>query len=159
MRQPLQEWFNENQPDEDLIYRKGLDRQVFFVRDTLPSALCANREEYEQGEWVVISTHRSKSVVLPVFQIKLPIGLTITMRDNFYDWKVSVSARAPLCFDVMGLFDPSRELHPVYFEGFPREIIYGSYESDPSRFSVELRNDYLVFTLLWIVARTAREEV
>ena len=84
---------------------------------------------------MVISSHTSKSVELPVVQMRRPdLGLVLTMRNNFYDWKLSVSTLKPFRADFTGLFfeypprDPSWTgdcLSSVYFEGFPEDLVYG----------------------------------
>lgn len=84
---------------------------------------------------MVISTHFSKSVELPVVQMTRPdLGLVLTMRNNFYNWKLSVSTPKPFKADFTGLFyeypprDPGwsgDHLSSCYFEGFPEDLVYG----------------------------------
>jgi hypothetical protein len=155
--QPLQEWFNQNKPDDNLLWKDGLARQVIFVRDTLSFLLFSSYEEYEQNRWQVVSTHTSKSVKLPVYHLRMPSGLCFTMRDNFYDWKVSVELPTPLEIDPSLLFDPDETISPVYFEGFPRNRIYGSYNDDPTRFSVEIRNDYEVYCFMLLLRQAMKK--
>jgi hypothetical protein len=152
--QQLQEWFMANRVDDKMLWKKASEEQIMFVRDRLPGVLCASREEYNAAKWLVISTHRSKSIELPVYQIRLANGLVITMRDNFYEWKVSFDSPHPIEIDPMGLFDPDKSCHRCYFQGFPEELIYGSYNENKGQFSVEIGHEYRLYTLLHLVARS-----
>ncbi len=64
----LTAWVRVNRPDEKLIYGKFLGDQVCFVRDTLCFLLFPTYEEWKDNQPLVISTHYSKSVKLPIFQ-------------------------------------------------------------------------------------------
>ena len=122
-------WIRVNNPDEKLSYAKGLGDQVCFVRDTICEMLSSTYEEWRDNLPLVISTHYSKSVKLPVFQINLEkYGIEMILRCNFYDWKISVKSDKPLDFDFMGLFNPTEEISYLYCEGFPKDNVYGSYE-------------------------------
>jgi hypothetical protein len=151
MRQLLQEWINENACGDEMLWKGAMGDQLMFIRDRLPGVLFASADEYREHCAVVISTHTSKSIKLPVVQYALPSGVAITMRDNFYDWKISISAPVDIEFSPMGLFDPNQGHHAVYFEGFPGDLIYGSYADNKRQFSVELGSKYRVYTLLWIM--------
>ena len=151
--QKLQEWFNENTPDENLIFRQGLNDQVFFVRDILRNALCSSYEEYEQTELMVVSTHRSKSVLLPVYQVRHPSDLILTMRYNFHDWKISVDAPRPVDINPASLFSPNETISQCYLEGFPDDLGYGSYEDDPSCFTAEVSDKYHLYVLVFLIRR------
>lgn len=145
-------WVRVNQPDETLIYAKGLGKQVCFVRDTLCSLLRSTYQEWRDNPPMVISTHRSKSVKLPVFQIMLEkYGIEMVLRYNFYDWKISVKSDEPLDFDYMGLFNPTQEISYFYCEGFPKDKVYGSYEQSHSQFTIEIGSDYDLYTFFFLL--------
>ncbi len=145
-------WIRVNQPDERLIYAKGLGEQVCFVRDKIGSLLRSTYEEWNENPPMVISTHYSKSVKLPVFQINLEkYGIEMVLRYNFYDWKISVKSDRPLELDYMGLFDPTKEISAIYCEGFPKDKVYGSYEQNHSQFTIELRSDYELYTFMFLL--------
>jgi len=150
--QDLQEWANENKPSETLNYKNGYWTQIMFVRDALPPLLFKSYEEGKNHLPVVISTHTSKSVKLPVFQIQLPNGLTITMRYNFHDWKLSIKSPTEVDADFMELFNPTEAHSSCYFEGFPSELVYGAYAENKAQFSISLWDDYQVFTFFWILS-------
>lgn len=152
----LEAWANAHQPDEKLIYKDGYWDQIIFVRDTLAGLLAATYEEYEalQANGItVISSHTSKSVCLPVFNIRLADGTAFTLRYNFHNWKVSVDSSRNVDADFMGLFDPVLQIHSVYCEGFPKELVYGPYAESKRQFTVELSagNNH-VFMFFWIFA-------
>jgi hypothetical protein len=157
---PLQVWANANQPADSLIYKDGYWNQILFVRDVLSSALARNGEEYMaiRESVKVISTHTSKSVLLPVFRIRVDNGAGVsaefTMRHNFYNWIVSADCSWLVEADFIGLFNPKTRVHPVCCEGFPREAVFGSYEENRRQFTIELPADnYHIFTFFWIFAR------
>lgn len=142
---PLQEWFSEwlDSTTDDLLYKQAAKGQVMFIRDTLGRALVSEWKRWE-GVPVVIGEHRSKSVRLPVYHIALP-DMELVLRDNFYDWKVSVRSDAPIRNVAgWGLFDEADErgISACYCEGFPREWVQGPYAKDKRRFTVELSGQY-----------------
>lgn len=145
-------WIRVNEPDENLIYAKGLGDQVCFVRDRLCQLLRSTYEEWRDNPTLVISTHYSKSVKLPVFQINLEkYGIEMVLRYNFYDWKISVKSDKPLDFDYMGLFNPTEEISYLYCEGFPRDKVYGSYEQSHSQFTIEIGSHYDLYTFIFLL--------
>lgn len=95
----VQDWYNENNPKEELIYGSAMTRQFIWVRDTLAGMIYYSCKDINPDftEWdkrdkylTVESTHMSKSCLLPVY--KFTIGdMRIQVRANFYDWCVSIS--------------------------------------------------------------------
>ena len=148
----IQKWYNlNNQQDSDLIYKECQEDQLFFFRDIIPRLFMQGNYQSEISDSVkVISTHTSKSVLLPVVEITWK-EIKFVFRDNFYDWKISVESFIPICVDFHGLFDPDKEHHKVYFEGFPEERVYGSYNNDRTHFSVQLVSSYAVYTFLFLI--------
>lgn len=153
-KMPLQEWANNHEPSENLIFKDGYWEQIRFVRDTIPYVLT---KTYKKGRIIqenirVISSHVSKSVELPVYQIRLNDGTSFTLRYNFHDWKVSVDSPTPVETDFMGLFNPDEQIGDVYCEGFPVETVFSSYNRNKNRFTVEIPDEYHLFTFFWIYA-------
>ena len=145
-------WIRANEPDENLIYAKGLGDQVCFVRDTLCQLLSSTYEEWHNNPPLVISTHYSKSVKLPVFQINLEkYGIEMVLRYNFYDWKISIKSDKPLDFDYMGLINPKQEIPYYCCEGFPRDKVYGSYGQSHSQFTIEIGSHYDLYTFFFLL--------
>ena len=145
-------WIRVNEPDKNLIYGKKLKEQVSFVRDVLFLLITKDSMERRENPVMVISTHVSKNVKLPVYQINLKeYGMEIILRSNFYNWKISVNSEKPVECDFIGLFDPKKEISYFDCEGFPEDKVYGSYESNHSRFTFEIvffQNVYVFFYLL-----------
>jgi hypothetical protein len=82
----LHEWFLANMPDGQLMYCEAMKQQVMFVRDKLAGILARAYDEYKK-RFTVSGTHRSKSVVLPVYYAR-PLSekgelVEVWMRDNF----------------------------------------------------------------------------
>ncbi len=147
----LQEWANAHKPDDDLIYRDGYWHQIIFVRDRLPQPLFGSYEEYKANPVRVVGDHTSKSVLLPVYSIKFA-PLEIRMRYNFYDWKVSVVSQVPIRSNFYPFLFRDEAVHPVYFEGFTNDWVFGSYSADNTKFSVEISNEHMLFAFMAILA-------
>lgn len=152
----LQEWANENEPDDKMIYKSRYWDQISFIRENIPSIFCNDYKEYQiiQNNIRVISNHTSKSIKLPVVHIVTPNNTILILRYNFYDWKVSVKSLNNITGDFTKLFDPDNKINPSYCEGFKNEWVYGSYNENQSEFTVEIDpGEYYIFTFLWIMAR------
>jgi hypothetical protein len=152
--------------DKQLIYSEAGINQCVFVRNNIGYMMGAGLTSRDAITDMcrVIGTHRSKSVILPVYQISRPdVGLVVTLRNNFYNWKVSFQSEQRILVDFDGLFatpppiDPEYTGNPlssVYFEGFKPEHIFGYYmNSDRRQFSAEIRDDYRLWTTLFLVMR------
>ena len=164
MREKLNDWWSNNKPDENLIYKNGLTEQCVFVRDKLMGNLflCIATDYLKYKKFWderckilddfmpdVIGTHYSKSVLLPVMEMDLSkIGLKIVLRNNFYDWCISVESENEVDCDFMGLITDQKG----YFEGFPSDRIYKNYsENNKKNFSVVLNDKYEVYTFVYLL--------
>lgn len=155
--------------------------QFMFVRDDILRSLGCTVSTTFYPPWaqyddqvgasvpdvVVVGSHTSKSVMLPVMQFKWR-DILVTCRNNFHDWKVSVEM--PLGLDPAGdLLDiaPTKDslLHPVYFEGFPREYIYPPLDSGEyaltGQFSTLFGSSgigyHKMWTFFWLLGRWYEE--
>lgn len=171
MRQPLQEWISKTVVADEMIWKGAWGSQMRFMRDALmPLARGGmTKDAYKAAgdniAWV-ISTHTSKSISLPVLELdRSDIGLRLIFRDNFYNWKMSVISEKPITVDFAGLFhttppiDPAytgNPLAPVYFEGFPKDLIFGYYEpSDKMKWSCEIwEGQRAVWTSVFLMMRS-----
>ena len=158
MKVELQKWFNENRVDDKMLWKKASENQIMFVRDKLAWLVMSEKDVY------VISEHTSKSILLPVYSLTYKEkGLNIILRDNFYNWKMSVNCSTPIELDFKGLFHTTspidtdytgNPLNPIYFEGFKEEWVYGYYdESDKKTWSAEIYNKYRLWTVLFLILR------
>lgn len=159
----LREWANENEVPDNMLWKSQAEQQIDFVRNRLVY-LFAERVSNDDFKKVVtvISTHTSKSIKLPVYKLELPDGsLTLILRYNFFNWKMSVISEKEIDADFTGLFhttppiqpdytgDP---LHHVYFEGFPKDLIFGYYsESDKKKWSAEIPNHFELWTTVYLI--------
>ncbi len=150
----LKVWANAHKPD------KGMEgsfwKQIVFVRDDLPKTLIGmyNYNLYEaiSNRISVISTHTSKSILLPVYEIVYPgSNLKFIARNNFYDWKVSVISDRPVKADFGNLFNPKQKVPSVYCEGFNPLWVFGPHGENDKKFTVELQGNYDTYTFFWLV--------
>ena len=142
----LQDWFNDNMPDEDLIYREGMIAQVIWVRDGLAymvwrslSEKYSDLADYEQRQnhLVVENTHRSKSVILPVYHFKID-DISIKIRCNFHDWCVRINGIDVKASDIPTWMNV--EESTGYFEGMER---------DEAKLSFCVQTREQVYAILW----------
>lgn len=137
--------------DDNLIYKKPAICQECFVRDVIGGLL--------HTPIFVISHHRSKSISLPVYGFRMRNGIKVIMRNNFYNWKVSIELPT-IALDKnyldIDLFSDgvNANINSCYCEGFKEEWVYGRYESNSDnclKFTVELLNDYKLYMMLFLL--------
>jgi len=80
----LQEWITQNPIVSKMLWESSAHNQLKFMRYVI-APMCN-----EDGAIKVIATHKSKSINLPVYEIVVGTKVRFTVRDNFYNWKVSV---------------------------------------------------------------------
>lgn len=162
----LQDWAEENWLNTDALdrynYKEAALAQFSFVRDYC-RPLFGVGLSFEQKLNVanVISTHHSKSITLPVYELTRPdIDLKIILRNNFYNWKMSVINSSEINANFSGLFHTSppideaytgNPLSPIYFEGFESDLIFSYYEKDNKRFSAEIFSNYSLYTTIFLI--------
>lgn len=161
---PLQEWFNDNPVDDEMIWKSAYKQQFMFVRDKLNGLMQNSLEPDERNEVKVISKHTSKSILLPVYHLQRG-ELHIILRENFYNWKMTVINPNLVLANFDGLFHTTPPLEPdytgdeladVYFEGFPKDLIFGYYDepkTDKSHFSAHIINDQMMWTTLYLILK------
>ncbi len=163
----IQEWIRSQNVRDEMIWKGPFGTQCAFLRDRLASLIVSGLH-YTEVEKIakVISTHTSKSIVLPVVEYsREDLGLKIVVRENFHNWKLSVESERPILADFGGLFhttppvepdytgDP---LHEVYFEGFPKDRIHPYYtQGDRRCWSAEIwGGDEVLWTAVFLVMRS-----
>ena len=152
----LQEWALAHEPNDELIFGSGYWEQIMFVRDKLITLFCPDYKKHQnflENNVRVVSTHMSKSVLLPVYQIISPEGTVFTLRYNNYNWKISVKSPSKVTFDFMDLFDPNESINAIYCEGFPHNSVYGPYADNDGDFTIALYDDFAVWTFFYIYSR------
>jgi len=146
------EWINDNNPPENLQYRKGFWDYVEFVQRLM------QKHEVEKAE--VVGTYLMKTPP-PVEELLMPVVRIVCRSASFvvkYDfgvwperWTVSVSRRLPYAGCTFGLFDERADLRLKSVSGFDAEWLYASFRENPARFTCELRDEWDVavfFTLM-----------
>ena len=161
----LQKWISEQLIGDEMRWKGAFGAQMTFIRDHLVPLMGAGLI-YQEKQTIaeVISTHTSKSILLPVVEVtRGDLGVRFTMRQNFYNWKLSVLSERPVEVDLQGLChvtppidkaytgDP---LADVYFEGFPRDRIYRYYSQDHRKFSLEIWGDEPMWTAVFLIMRS-----
>ncbi len=161
----LQKWINEQTVSDDMLWKGAFGHQVAFIRDNIARFVTSEfRIDDAEKLVTVVSTHRSKSITLPVVEINNPnIGLTLILRNNFSNWKLSVISAEPIVapFEYMFHTTPPVEpdytgdpLHPVYFEGFPRDLIFSYYSKNNRKFSAEIHGDEMLFMTVFEILKS-----
>lgn len=132
---PLADWIALHQPATEMYWARSALTQFDVFADIAREA----------AEAVVVSTHRSKSITLPVVVFRYANGAKVQVRDNFYDYKVTVCAPAPVALpsDIQGHIRWSE----CYCEGFPAGTVLGSHVADSRRFTVEVCTTGLLVAL------------
>lgn len=137
------------------MYTRGYHstfNQLLFVRDHLAHLWGLGCDEDDLSV-AVVSTHRSRSITLPVFRLTVPNVGVFYLRDNFFNWKVSCELEVPVPSDTWGdLFDPkdTRSISSTFCEGFDPQWVHGPFADNQQTFTVELwaANDHL-FAFMW----------
>jgi len=155
MNIPLQDWISANVPEDKMHQKNSWSDQVCFVRDEIPKFLCGTSfEDYQtvRENITVISTHMSKSIDLPVYCIKAN-GDKFILRNNFYDWKMSVETHNihSIDFEKLGICNTSKPINQVYCEGFKNEWVYQPYNKDKWKYTVEIDNDFKLKLFFWLI--------
>lgn len=161
---PLQEWMNEHlfTLADDLIYKKAAVAQAVFVRDTVLHPLVPQFETREANPPRVVSCHRSKSCLLPVYSIDTgQLGVQLVFRGNFFNWMVSVDSSYDVPDNFFSLVnrEPNQgAINPVYCEGFKDEWVFDTYTANPRQFTIPLPyRDVYLWTFFFLLAEGLRE--
>ena len=143
-------WCRVNEPEDKMLWKEGYWEQIMFIRDTIMDLLSDSYEEFKSNPVLVISTHRSKSIVLPVYQINYK-GIKMIIRNNFYDWKVTVDSKVQLNFDMMSLFNIKKRINSTLCEGFKYNQVFDSYENNKNKFTFEIEDQYKLYTFMYLL--------
>jgi hypothetical protein len=135
-----------------MLWKQGYWDQITFVRDKINQLFYTTYEKFKNNPVIVINTHMSKSIVLPVYEINLEhYGLKMIIRNNFYNWKISVISNKHIETDFMNLFQEDEIINPIYCEGFKEEQVFGSYKDNNRQFTIEIRDEYQLYTFMYLL--------
>lgn len=152
-------WMRVFEPKNSMYYKKGYWDQTVFIRDEINRLLHLEYEEWKANPVKVIAIHRSKLITLPVYYIYLKdYDTQIIMRNNFYDWKVSINSK----YRITGIEEFFREekepINPIYCEGFDETQVFGMYKENNKRFTIELPgNEYNFYTFFYMLKKSLNE--
>lgn len=145
--EPFNTWLDKNKIPKNMIWKKPAEIQFHFVTEVLARLIAPTYEDWIDKTAFIVNEHRSKSIDLPVYLLKRN-EISFFLRDNFFNWKLSVISKSPIEVDFTGLFrttppiDPNYTGNPlssVYFEEFIDDWIFGYYEkSDKMKWSAEI---------------------
>lgn len=162
----ISKWMQNNQPDDGLIYKNGVAEQAMFGRDIL-APMFIGREYYESedGKYIrdsereepkalVVGTHRSKSVLLPVIGLNAFSGnLQLIWRNNFHVQPLSIISSLPLDIDISGITYLGEDVNEIYCNGFPSGTVKPKYITGTFGFTIDCSSTYEVFTIALIARR------
>ena len=150
----LKHWRKTWALEEALIYKQAAYNQAHFFINKICGDLL-------KSKGFVVSHHTSKSCKLPVYFIKLRNGIRLTMRCNFYDWKLSVEipeeyASLPTnylpedCLSHDLVQNKRDKISPCYCEGFKKEWCYDAYDPQlpPKKFTIEIPDDERLYVII-----------
>lgn len=149
----LLHWQRTHNLDDNLIYKKASENQEIFMRDDIGLNLL-------KSHVFVISTHTSKSCLLPVYYIKMMNGIKLFIRGNFYDWKISVDSPVDLpanCLPIDCISDGLKDnISKCYCEGFKDEWVFRKYvpENPGKQFTIECCDKYRMYVILHTLKNT-----
>ena len=145
-------WCRENEPSDNMVYKQEYWKQIMFIRDTLNTIFYNNREEYKANPVMVINTHTVKSIEMPVYEIILKdYDVKFILRNNFYDWKISVISKNDIEVDFMGIVDENEVINSVLCEGFKANQVFGCYKDNKKEFTFKVRSRYELYTIMYII--------
>jgi hypothetical protein len=148
-------WMRVYEPKNKMCCKQAYWNQTVFVRDDINRMFYSTYEDYKANPVKVISTHVSKSIVLPVYYIYLKkYNTKIIMRNNFYDWKISIDSEQSIT-GIDEFFGEDTPIASVYCEGFEESWVYGMYKENNKHFTIELRNNsYIVYTFFYMLKKS-----
>lgn len=145
-------WVRVNSPSEQMVYKEAFSNQIVFARDKLTRTFFKDFDDRINNPVMIISTHTSKSIKLPVYEINVKhLGLRLILRDNFHDWKISIESEKPLNYDFMGIIKEDEEINPIYCEGFDESWVYGSFKNNKNKFTIEIYDNYMLYTFMYLL--------
>ena len=131
-----------------MLWRDAAIDQMVFMRDVIGRDIC-------HVPMFVVSTHRSKSIDLPVYGFVMRNGIKVIARENFYGWVVSIELpqNLPAGYLDMDMFSKYNLTLP-YCEGFMPEWVYDIYDPGAkscTKFTVGISDNYKFYMIMYML--------
>ena len=148
----LLHWMRKQEIGDEMNWKKAAIHQEIFIRDTI----CTNLLHTHS---FVVSSHVSKSILLPVYAFLMQNGVKVICRENFYGWKLSVELpkKRPIT-DILPkdiiTEGYKSDISNCYFEGFKDEWVYPGYDPDDvkqTKFSIGIYSDYDFYVAMYML--------
>lgn len=151
MNQLLLEYMRTHEIDDNMVYKEAAIQQMCFIRDALCYYLL-------RVPVFVVSTHRSKSIQLPVYYFEMRNGIRAIMRENFHGWVVTLKTPFPVtledfCYGDGG--ERSEDITSCYAGGFKDSWVF-PYVKKEARFTTfRVDEKYQLYTLFYMLNKIA----
>ena len=151
----LLQFMRKQQINDEMVYKTGAIKQECFIRDDVCMYLLKTHA-------FVVSTHRSKSIVLPVYYFVMRNGIKVICRENFYGWKLTVKLPYDRPYaDILpkdlfsdGYDEGDQQAVEGYIEGFRDNWIYSGYnpyDIKQRNFSFGIYSDYKFYVAMYML--------
>jgi hypothetical protein len=152
MKQLLLYWMRKDNIDDKMLWKKAAEHQECFLRDEI----CTNLLHTHA---FVVSTHRSKSIQLPVYFFMMHNGIKVVCRENFYGWMLSVKLPKDKPYERIIPKDLiecgyDSNISDYSFEGFRKEWVFEGYKPNDKKqrnFSFGIYSDYEFYTVMYML--------
>lgn len=146
-------WFYINKPKTISKYSEDLEYEISFIQNRINRIFFPSYEDQKKHLPIVISSFcHSKSDVMPIYKItQEQYGIEIVFGYSFYSWKVSVKSEKPIDYNFMNIFDSEKTILALCCPGFPIDKVYDSFKRNHSKFTIEIPNDYNLYTFFFIL--------
>lgn len=144
----IQKWFVENQPGDEMKYKRSWWDNNVFIRDRLLDLF--NSKEAE-----VVGTHYSKSIKCPVIKTGYK-GVEIIWQYNFYDWQVMIKSTEELELTNLDLYRADGTY--FFYQGIPEEYKFQPYsKNNKKQFAIDVSSNDLLD--VWAFALELRKAI
>ena len=128
---------------------------MFVVYDLTEALNLTSDFEELYRKITVIDSTLLNSYRYPVFKMdfreELGLELILTKKDDV--WLLSVNSEKELEFNLKAFGDEAEQLCiDLLFSGFPGNRRYDYYRNDKKRFTIEVKDDYKLYSLLSLIS-------
>jgi len=145
-------WVHENNPSENLEYRKGWWDCIEIVQRLM------DKHEIDAaqvvGTYLMTTPPPKEELCMPIVSLRTTRA-TILLKCDFgvwpECWTISVDRQNSKSGPTYGLFDEPVDLRTQGVTGFATDWVYPSYRDSPGKFSCNLGDEWDVSVLIQIV--------